>query len=390
MDKLIIKVPGAPEREMELPPGTHKVGRNLTADLQIPHPSVSGSHCELQVAEGGIFVKDLNSTNGTHVDGQRVGECQISPGQSLRLGEVEIVYAPRETASAGLKLAAHTEIPPPIPPAVDPYIVRLVPPRKARVTKNFYQGIPGAFAYPFKKNGIYLLVGGTVVFGLFDFVVNLRAFGMLLVGGAVGFICGAMVSGYIFLYMQSIITSSAMGDHDIPNWPEYDGWWDSAIGPYLRMLAIGIVCFLPAQLCLRLAGENGALMSIPFVILGGLYAPMALLAVAIDDSLAGLNPMLVLPSIFRVIGAYLVTCLLVGLMLLVFGLVLGAIVYLSTAMAAPPPPGSRPILLPGPPPQQQFLTQIVGAFLTLYFGVVATRLLGLLYYTHKERLGWQR
>src|ERR1035441_2569436 len=152
MEKIIIKVPGAPVREVELAPGVFKVGRSINTDLRIEHPSVSGSHCEIIVSGGTVSVKDLGSTNGTFLDGQPVRECQIVPGHSLRLGEVEVLCG----ETPGLKLAASPAAAEmaaaPAPPA--PYAARLAPPRPLRRPKNFYKSVPGAFAYPFKRNGL--------------------------------------------------------------------------------------------------------------------------------------------------------------------------------------------------------------------------------------------
>jgi hypothetical protein len=197
-----------------------------------------------------------------------------------------------------------------------------------------------------------------------------------------------MVTGYVFSYMQIILSSSALGDEEMPNWPEYDGWWDSAIGPYLRLLAIGLACIAPANLCLWYAGGTGRMLFFPLLIVGCLYLPMALLAVAVDDSLLGLNPMLILPSIFRVPAAYLVTCLLFGMMVIGFGALVQLADYLAQLLAGPPPPFRLPVISPGRA-QPPFLSQILATFLSLYFAVVVMRLLGLLYYTQKDRLGWR-
>ncbi len=369
MDKITIKVPGAPDREIELAPGVHKVGRSINTDLQIDHPSVSGSHCEIIANDGTVTVKDLGSTNGILLDGQPVRECKIVPGQTLRLGEVEVLYGPAPVLKPGLKLAAvpAVEEMAGLPAPLAPHQVRLMPPRPLRRAKIFYKSIPGAFVYPFKRNGLLLLASGTLVFGIFDFFLSYRVNGLLMVGRWVGGLFSACITGYVFLYLQTIITSTAIGEDDMPNWPEYESWWDSAIQPYLRLLGIFAACIAPAILCLLYAGQAGRLLSIALLILGFCYAPMALLAVAMDDSLFGLNPLLIVPSIFRVPLEYLVSCLLLCVLLFV----LGGLTVLTDGL------------------HQPFVSQILGMFLSLYFMVVVMRLLGLLYYTRKDRFGWR-
>src|SRR5208337_1416023 len=94
MDKLTINVPGAPAAEIELKPGVNRLGRSNNTDFQISHPSVSGAHCEIMAKDGAWVVKDLGSTNGTLLDGTPVRESAWQRGQTLRLGEVEIVFTP--------------------------------------------------------------------------------------------------------------------------------------------------------------------------------------------------------------------------------------------------------------------------------------------------------
>ena len=346
MDKIIIKIPGAPEREFELAPGVHKVGRSINTDLQIDHPSVSGSHCEIIVNDGTVTVKDIGSTNGVILDGQRMRECNIVPGQALRLGEAEIRYKPA-----------------PISPA--PYQVHLIPPGTIRRPKDFYKCIPSAFVYPFNRNGLFLLGGGTFVFGAFN--LFLRLHGLIIARAIAGGMFATIVTGYSFLYMQKIITSTAFGDDKMPPFPDYENWWDSAFEPYFRLLGISAACIAPGILGLMYAGRTGLFMFIPLLILGACYAPMALLAVAMDDSLLGLNPELVVPSILRVPMEYLVIWLLLG----AFVTLVGGLSRLADGL------------------HQTVAGQLLATFLSLYFAVVAMRLLGLLYFTRKARLGWR-
>ncbi len=355
MKKIIIKVPGAPAREIVMASGVFKVGRSINTDVRIDHPSVSASHCEIIVNDGTVSVKDLGSTNGTFLDGERVRECQLVPGHSLRLGEVEVLCGATPTAA---EMAAA-----PAPPG--PYVARLAPPRPPRRPRSFYKSIPGAFAYPFKRNGLVLLITGSLIFGIISFFASFQFNGKLM-AGLVGLVVGAYMTGYIFLYMQTIITSSAIGEEEMPDWPEYESWWDTAALPYFRLVAICAACIAPAVLFAAYAGHVGRLLLVPWLIAGCCYAPMAMLAVAMDDSLAGLNPLLVVPSIMRVPLEYLVSCLLVGL--LVF--MLSALKFLTDFL------------------HQPFVGQILGMFCTLYIMVVEMRLLGLLYYTRKDRLGW--
>jgi adenylate cyclase len=66
------------------------VGRAMACDLAIPDPTVSRQHAEVESAPDGVVVRDLQSTNGTYVDGQRVtGEALAPPGSRISFGKVD-------------------------------------------------------------------------------------------------------------------------------------------------------------------------------------------------------------------------------------------------------------------------------------------------------------
>src|SRR5437867_1221827 len=77
------------------------IGRADYNDLVVPDPSVSTSHAKLQRREGVWVLVDLDSTNGTFVDGERVkGEAPLAPGATVRLGDVQLVFEPADDAVA--------------------------------------------------------------------------------------------------------------------------------------------------------------------------------------------------------------------------------------------------------------------------------------------------
>ena len=75
------------------------IGRADYNDLVLGDPSVSTAHAKLQRREGVWVLVDLDSTNGTFVDGERVkSETPIAPGASVRFGEVPLVFEPTDDA----------------------------------------------------------------------------------------------------------------------------------------------------------------------------------------------------------------------------------------------------------------------------------------------------
>ncbi|KAA0930748.1 FHA domain-containing protein, partial [Streptomyces apricus] len=77
--------------------GRIEIGRSADADVPLDDPDVSRLHCAVTVApDGRISVADLGSTNGTVLDGRRVGEqpVRFAPGALLRVGESALRLAP--------------------------------------------------------------------------------------------------------------------------------------------------------------------------------------------------------------------------------------------------------------------------------------------------------
>jgi len=66
------------------------VGRVEDNMFQIAEPSVSSHHCEVVLRGHDVIVRDLNSTNGTFINGEKITESPIKPGQILRLGQIEM------------------------------------------------------------------------------------------------------------------------------------------------------------------------------------------------------------------------------------------------------------------------------------------------------------
>ncbi|WP_329464910.1 FtsK/SpoIIIE domain-containing protein [Streptomyces sp. NBC_01431] len=70
--------------------GRVAIGRSIESDVPLDDPDVSRRHCEVTVGEDGrVSVADLNSTNGTRIDGTEIGPSpvRLAPGALLRIGE---------------------------------------------------------------------------------------------------------------------------------------------------------------------------------------------------------------------------------------------------------------------------------------------------------------
>jgi pSer/pThr/pTyr-binding forkhead associated (FHA) protein len=90
MAKLVVLSAGMTGRTQELKVEKTTIGRVEDNTFQIAEPSVSSHHCEVVLRGSEVVVRDLNSTNGTYINGEKITERVIKPGQILRLGQVEL------------------------------------------------------------------------------------------------------------------------------------------------------------------------------------------------------------------------------------------------------------------------------------------------------------
>jgi hypothetical protein len=353
-----------PAREFVLQAGVNTFGRHASNHYTIDHPSVSGSHCEVAWDHDAVRVRDLGSTNGTFIDGQPTEQGVLRPGQTLRLGSVDLTLQTEAAAAPHAQVSPilRVEMPPlapPLPhcaaaPAVRAVPIPITPPA---LPQGFFQRLPGAFLYPLSKNGLILLIAGTVVFALVEFLSGFF------------FILSIISTGYLFAYMQRIISVSAQGEAELPDYPEFSEWWSDIVSPFLLLAWTCLCCFAPAVLLWKWGDAQDPLVQAGALALlgaGGLYFPMALLAVAVTDNFLALNPLVVVPSIARIFVHYLAACVILGALL---GLRLAGTALFEAV-------------------QVPVVSSVVLGFLSLYLLAVEMRILGLLYCVNRERLGW--
>ena len=84
---LVILQPESAVRRVALPPGSLTIGRAAPCALLLESPEISRAHCRIDVAGNEVTVTDLNSTNGTFIDNNRLsGTVPLPHGTLLRLG----------------------------------------------------------------------------------------------------------------------------------------------------------------------------------------------------------------------------------------------------------------------------------------------------------------
>lgn len=110
MPKLVVLSEGLTGKSYELKVDRTTVGRVEDNSFQIPEASVSSHHCEVLLKGTEVRVKDLNSTNGTFINGDRITEGVLKPGQILRLGTIDLRLESDKGAASGKKVLDHTMV----------------------------------------------------------------------------------------------------------------------------------------------------------------------------------------------------------------------------------------------------------------------------------------
>lgn len=67
------------------------IGRNPVCDIVLPGPAVSRRHARLSFRDGNWILQDLDSTNGTVVNGAPVGRCKLQPGDRVVIGDEQLI-----------------------------------------------------------------------------------------------------------------------------------------------------------------------------------------------------------------------------------------------------------------------------------------------------------
>ena len=76
-----------------LSPGSHAIGRDHRSAICLTHPTVSRRHAEIEIlAEGGVIVRDLGSTNGSWLDSKRIQRVALTGDFDLRVGAVALEF----------------------------------------------------------------------------------------------------------------------------------------------------------------------------------------------------------------------------------------------------------------------------------------------------------
>ena len=101
MAKLVLSFNGETLREYELNQETMTIGRKADNDIHIDNLAVSGKHAKILTILDDSFIEDLDSTNGTFINGEQVSKHVLQNGEVIAIGKHELKYV-NEAADAGM------------------------------------------------------------------------------------------------------------------------------------------------------------------------------------------------------------------------------------------------------------------------------------------------
>jgi pSer/pThr/pTyr-binding forkhead associated (FHA) protein len=92
MPKMIVSIDGVVIKEVQLTKDRTTLGRRPYNDIVIDNLAVSGEHAVMQMSGADVFLEDLNSTNGTYVNGKAIKKQQLQNGDTVEIGKYKIKF----------------------------------------------------------------------------------------------------------------------------------------------------------------------------------------------------------------------------------------------------------------------------------------------------------
>ena len=100
MPKMIVSIDGVVIREVQVTKDRTSVGRRPYNDVVIDNLAVSGEHAVLQMSGNEVYLEDLNSTNGTFVNGKAVKKQLLNDSDTVEIGKYKIKYVNEASSGA--------------------------------------------------------------------------------------------------------------------------------------------------------------------------------------------------------------------------------------------------------------------------------------------------
>jgi len=88
--KLKVLVGKSAGKEIPIPVSRFLIGRGDDCHMRPKSDAISRNHCAILISEDSVLIRDLNSRNGTFVNGEKIqGDCELKKGDKIRIGQLE-------------------------------------------------------------------------------------------------------------------------------------------------------------------------------------------------------------------------------------------------------------------------------------------------------------
>ena len=92
MGKLVVSLDGVVIKEVQITKDKTTLGRRPYNDIVIDNLAVSGEHAVLQMVGADVFIEDLNSTNGTYINGKAIKKQLLTHNDTVEIGKYKIKF----------------------------------------------------------------------------------------------------------------------------------------------------------------------------------------------------------------------------------------------------------------------------------------------------------
>ena len=159
MPKMIVSIDGVVIKEVQLTKDRTTLGRRPYNDVVIDNLAISGEHAVFQMAGTDVFIEDLNSTNGTYVNGKAAKKQQLQNGDTVEVGKYKIKFVSEAPADGFEKTMMVKSMPTSAPaslspsgfPAAAPAYVSSAPTTQAQASIKVLSGAASGREVPLTK-----------------------------------------------------------------------------------------------------------------------------------------------------------------------------------------------------------------------------------------------
>jgi hypothetical protein len=122
MGKLVVSLDGVVIKDVQITKDKTTLGRRPYNDIVIDNLAVSGEHAVLQMVGADVFIEDLNSTNGTYINGKAIKKQLLQHNDTVEIGKYKIKYLIDESGDyeKTLIMRPGSAVPPPFSPSAHP------------------------------------------------------------------------------------------------------------------------------------------------------------------------------------------------------------------------------------------------------------------------------